>query len=72
MYEDLRHSKLHESEVNIYNLAHVLHNLYSNLTVKAFVYGNSNLNTISNIFLLIMLIGAENSKGPYLSINLTN
>ncbi|CAD8185885.1 unnamed protein product [Paramecium pentaurelia] len=72
LFEDLRHSKLRETEINIYNLAHILHNLYSHLSVKAFVIGNSNLNTISNIFMLIMMIVAENSKGTYLSINLIN
>ncbi|CAD8127228.1 unnamed protein product [Paramecium sonneborni] len=72
LYEDLKLSKLRESEINIYNLAQILQNLYSHLSIKAFAFGNSNLNTISNIFLLIMLIIAENSKGTYLSINLTN
>ncbi|CAK69263.1 unnamed protein product (macronuclear) [Paramecium tetraurelia] len=72
LYEDLRHSKLRESEVSVYTLARILHNLYSHLSVKAFVNGKSNLNTISNIFLLIMLILAENSKGPCLSITFTN
>ncbi|CAD8070443.1 unnamed protein product [Paramecium primaurelia] len=72
LYEDLRLSKLRESEINIYNLAQIIHNLYTNLSVKAFVTGNSNINTIQNIFLLILLIIAENSQGQQLSICLTN
>ncbi|CAD8128014.1 unnamed protein product [Paramecium sonneborni] len=72
LYEDLRLQKLRESEINFYNITQILHNLYSHMSIKAFVYGNSNLNTISNIFLLIMLIVAENSKGSFLSINLRN
>lgn len=72
LYEDLRHSKLRENQINIYNVTHILQNLYSNLSIKAFVNGNNNLNTISNIFLLVLLIIAENSKGPNVTINLTN